>query len=54
MSLPGDQSNAVSGIADTIAGIADQGGAAPVPGAIPSSGGAITVVLDWPRMLKKQ
>jgi Tol biopolymer transport system component len=38
MSLPGEQANAVSGIADTSAGIADQGGAAPVPGAIPSSG----------------
>jgi Tol biopolymer transport system component len=55
MTLPGDQSNAVIGISETIASIADQGGAAPIAGAIPSaSGGAITVVLDWPRTMGTQ
>jgi hypothetical protein len=49
MTVPGDQSNVVGGLADGIARIVDQGGVTGTP-----SSGAITVVLDWPRMVGTQ
>ena len=39
----------VGGLADNIATLADQGGAS--PNATPN---AVTVVLNWPRMLKEK
>jgi Tol biopolymer transport system component len=55
MTLAGDQSNVVLGISETIASIADQGGTTlipVIPGSLPSSStGAITVVLNWPRLM---
>ncbi|HVH29242.1 MAG TPA: protein kinase [Vicinamibacterales bacterium] len=46
MSQPGGAANVVTGVAETIASIADVGAAAS------PAGGAITVVLNWPRMVE--
>jgi eukaryotic-like serine/threonine-protein kinase len=48
MSVPGGAANVVTGVADTLATIADVGAAAS------PSGVAITVVLNWPRMATGQ